>query len=34
MAGNLCRCTGYDGIIDGIAAAMKRPGKPAPGATA
>jgi aerobic-type carbon monoxide dehydrogenase small subunit (CoxS/CutS family) len=21
MAGNLCRCTGYDGIVDGIAAA-------------
>ena len=22
MAGNLCRCTGYDGIMDGIAAAL------------
>ncbi|USN98364.1 MAG: 2Fe-2S iron-sulfur cluster binding domain-containing protein [Phycisphaeraceae bacterium] len=30
MAGNLCRCTGYDGIIDGLAAALdasnQRPG--------
>ncbi len=23
MAGNLCRCTGYDGIIDGIAAGLE-----------
>jgi len=25
MAGNLCRCTGYDGIVDGIAAALEAP---------
>ena len=24
MAGNLCRCTGYDGIIDSIEAAMEQ----------
>lgn len=29
MAGNLCRCTGYDGILDGLAAARRR-GEPAP----
>ena len=23
LAGNLCRCTGYDGIVDGIAAALQ-----------
>jgi len=23
MAGNLCRCTGYDGIVDGIAAGLE-----------
>jgi aerobic carbon-monoxide dehydrogenase small subunit len=23
LAGNLCRCTGYDGIVDGIAAALE-----------
>ena len=23
MAGNLCRCTGYDGIIDGLSASME-----------
>jgi aerobic-type carbon monoxide dehydrogenase small subunit (CoxS/CutS family) len=22
MAGNLCRCTGYDGIIDGVEASL------------
>jgi aerobic-type carbon monoxide dehydrogenase small subunit (CoxS/CutS family) len=24
LAGNLCRCTGYDGIVDGIATALGR----------
>ncbi len=24
MAGNLCRCTGYDGIVDGIEAMIRR----------
>jgi len=22
MAGNLCRCTGYDGIVDGVESAL------------
>lgn len=26
MAGNLCRCTGYDGIVDGVNKAMNRAG--------
>ena len=26
MAGNLCRCTGYDGIVDSVAAALSRHG--------
>jgi aerobic-type carbon monoxide dehydrogenase small subunit (CoxS/CutS family) len=26
MAGNLCRCTGYDGIVDGIRDAMNEKG--------
>jgi aerobic-type carbon monoxide dehydrogenase small subunit (CoxS/CutS family) len=25
MAGNLCRCTGYDGIVDGVHAALGHP---------
>lgn len=25
MAGNLCRCTGYDGIIDGVSASLTAP---------
>ncbi|CAN5896076.1 (2Fe-2S)-binding protein [soil metagenome] len=31
MAGNICRCTGYDGIVEGIEAAM-RAAAPAAGA--
>jgi aerobic-type carbon monoxide dehydrogenase small subunit (CoxS/CutS family) len=33
MSGNLCRCTGYDGIIEGIERALRRPGSepPVPG---
>ena len=26
MAGNLCRCTGYDGIVDGVAEALEGTG--------
>lgn len=32
MAGNLCRCTGYDGIIDGVACSIERGAKQAGGA--
>ncbi|MBI4420705.1 MAG: (2Fe-2S)-binding protein [Gemmatimonadetes bacterium] len=28
MAGNLCRCTGYDGIVDSVAAALRRGERP------
>ena len=27
MAGNLCRCTGYDGIVDGLEAALEEEGE-------
>ena len=30
MAGNLCRCTGYDGIIEGLAAWLDRDDEPEP----
>ncbi len=26
MSGNLCRCTGYDGVIEGVASALKQAG--------
>lgn len=32
MAGNLCRCTGYDGIIDGIEASLRTQGDAESGA--
>ncbi|HYO48199.1 MAG TPA: (2Fe-2S)-binding protein [Gemmatimonadota bacterium] len=31
MSGNICRCTGYDGIIEGIEAAMDGPARTAEG---
>jgi len=27
LAGNLCRCTGYDGIVDGVQAALDGNGR-------
>lgn len=29
MAGNLCRCTGYDGIVESVEAALKQAERPA-----
>jgi aerobic-type carbon monoxide dehydrogenase small subunit (CoxS/CutS family) len=33
MAGNICRCTGYDGIIEGIEAALSEQRRPSAGAS-